>query len=57
MVKYHIVLYTNELMQKLSNIFWASKFAHSDCSCNESNAYNNTLPADSNTDVPFTICP
>ena len=36
---------------------WASKFAHSDCSCNESNAYNNTLPADSNTDVPFTICP
>ena len=44
-------------MRKLSNIFWASKFAHSDCSCNESNAYNNTLPADSNMDVPFTICP
>ena len=34
----------------------ATKFAYSDCSCNESDAYNNTLQADSNRGVPFTIC-
>ena len=43
-------------MRILSNIYRANKFAHSDCSCNESDACN-TLQSDSNRGVPFTICP